>query len=117
MTRKSAFRIHSDTSRFFERIEIIAPAALVLCIVLACIVRVDIVVRANGIVVPAESSRPITATRDGIVARFHVRDGAAVEAGALLVTLEDASLDEQIKATGDNLADVEMEQVALRGLL
>lgn len=117
MTRKSAFRTCSDASRFYERIEIIAPTALILCLVLACIVWVDIVVRANGIVVPEESSRPITATRDGIVARFHVRDGDAVEAGALLVTLEDALLDEQIRATRDGLAEVEMEQVALRGLL
>lgn len=57
----------------------------------ACVAKMDVVVSAQGKVIPAGKSKVIQPLESGVVRAVHVRDGQTVRAGEVLVELDPTS--------------------------
>lgn len=70
----------------------------------AAIAPIDKGVGLPGTVIVESKTKPVAHLRGGVVEKIHVSEGQAVEAGALLVTLERATLDQQIDSLKSQMA-------------
>jgi hemolysin D len=78
---------------------------LALAIAWASLARVDIVVRANGKVIPNSRTKTIAAVEVASVRAIHVHEGQHVNAGDVLIELDARSIEaEQRKAEGEAVA-------------
>lgn len=62
-----------------------------LALLFACLAKMDIVVSAQGKVIPAGKSKVIQPLETGMVRTVHVRDGQSVQAGDVLIELDTTS--------------------------
>lgn len=100
-----AYRVQADDGPLFDAPRLAVPAhrvgaALLLALCLLCVLmlgwawwaRLDVVVLAPGRVVVSGYNRPVQATEPGTVVAVHVAEGQRVEAGQLLLSLDDSGL-------------------------
>ena len=66
-------------------------AMTAICLLFASIAKMDIVVSAQGKVIPTGKSKVIQPLEPGVIRAVHVRDGQAVHAGDVLVELDPTS--------------------------
>jgi multidrug efflux pump subunit AcrA (membrane-fusion protein) len=78
----------------------------------AALAPIDKGVGLPGTIIVESKVKPVAHLRGGMVEKLHVVEGQEIEAGALLVSLETATLDEQIAALKTQLAASE-KQLAL----
>lgn len=70
----------------------LAICAMAVCaFAYACVARVDIVVSAQGRVIPSDKSKVLQPLESGVVRRIAVRDGQAVQAGDILIEMDPTS--------------------------
>lgn len=82
-------------------------ACLIVFVLFACTTRLDEVTRAEGRVIPSSNTQSIQSSEPGIVSEMLVRAGESVEAGQVLVRLDDTL------STSD-LGQLEAQSRALR---
>lgn len=82
--------------------------------------RIDIVATATGSLIPEGQTRVVQAPVAGSVTRYHVHEGAEVNAGQLLIELDDTdsragleAIEAQLKETQNNQARIEATLVFL----
>lgn len=75
-------------SRVLRMVSLSLCGMTALALLFACFARMDIVVTAQGKVIPSGKSKVIQPLEPGIVRAIHVRDGQAVKAGEVLVELD-----------------------------
>lgn len=94
----------SPTARWTGRVLM----GLVLCaLAWAILGKVDIIVSASGKVIPSGSTKTITSVEVAVVRALHVKEGAEVKAGDVLVELDTSAPDaDRDKAQGDATAAV-----------
>jgi hemolysin D len=89
----------SPAGRWVARILMGLVAALLLWSILG---RIDIIVNAQGKIIPSERTKTITAVEIASVRSLHVTEGQAVQAGDLLIELDTRASDaEHDKAEGE----------------
>lgn len=77
-------------------------ALVFIAIVWSVLGKIDIIVTAQGKIVPDSRTKTITAVQDAIVRALHVQDGQAVKAGQVLIELDARASDsERDKALAD----------------
>jgi len=109
MKSSSAFRFTSQERARLLRVEYIVVALLAFAVLFGTIKRVDIVVRAPGIIVTQDGSRTLKPKRSGVVEKFHVQEGDFVNEGDLLVSMSDAELDVILVGVTEQLERVKIE--------
>lgn len=88
--------------------------ALLAFVVWAAYANINEVARTPGEIVPQGYQKTVQHLEGGIVKAIHIREGEIVEAGAILVTLDDASIREDIERTRIKQTGLEMQAERLR---
>lgn len=83
----------------------------------ACLARMDIVVNAQGVVMPKGRVKVIQPLEAGIVTAIHVRDGQQVQKGDLLVTMDATEAFTEINTLKKELLITQLTSVRLEAQL
>lgn len=88
----AALAVQSQPPRWAVRMVSLGICAMVgLTIVFACFAKMDIVVSAQGKVIPSGKSKVVQSLEPGVVRNIAVRDGQSVKAGDVLLELDPTS--------------------------
>ena len=88
----AAMAVQSQPPRWAVRMVSLAICAMVgMTLVFACFAKMDIVVSAQGKVIPSGKSKVVQSLEPGVVRSIAVRDGQSVKAGDVLLELDPTS--------------------------
>ncbi|WP_147127587.1 HlyD family efflux transporter periplasmic adaptor subunit [Shimia ponticola] len=113
----TAYRRMSSQPRTIFKISRVFLLSAIVGLIVSCIMKVDIVARAAGLVVPANETRPVSATIEGIISEFVVSEGERVSQGDVLVRLEDPSLSIELARVQETILRLAMEKATVDALL
>ncbi|WKT60107.1 HlyD family type I secretion periplasmic adaptor subunit [Microbulbifer thermotolerans] len=91
-------------------------ALFVIALLWACFGRIDIVATAQGKVIPSERVKTIQPLETAAVAEIHVREGQRVAAGDLLITLDTAITEADVRRLSQEWRDTALERRRLQAL-
>ncbi len=92
-------------------------SVLVVATVWACIGTLDVVAVARGRIVPRDRNQTVQAPDAGVVRVVHVREGATVRRGQVLVELDPTTSDADEVRLSQELVEAELQSVRLQALL
>lgn len=92
-------------------------ALFVISLLWACFGRIDIVATAQGKVIPSERVKTIQPLETAAVAEIHVREGQRVFAGDLLITLDTAITEADVRRLSQEWRDTALERRRLQALV
>ncbi|MEM6566739.1 MAG: biotin/lipoyl-binding protein, partial [Pseudomonadota bacterium] len=101
---KAAARHHKAQPRFAAFLVCTLAAMVSALLILAANTHVPQITRAPGVVIPSGSYGKIESVDGGIVEAIHVRDGATVKQGGVLIELRNPQLIQEAEALKDNLS-------------
>jgi hemolysin D len=104
-------------SRFAMALGIVIVAAFGAAVVWACVGTLDVVAIARGRIVPRERNQVVQAAEGGVVRVIHVREGAPVRHGQLLVELDPTTSDADEIRLSQELVEARLHAARLRALL
>ena len=119
--RKIMRREHPSVRRTYPRLDVRTPVGLGLTVILmffgfglgaAALAPIDKGVSLPGTIIVESKVKPVAHPRGGVVEKIHVIEGQEVKEGQLLVSLETATLDEQITSLKAQ-SDASLKQLLL----
>lgn len=114
----AAISIQASPPAYIARMVSLTICVIALfAIVYAFLSHIDIVVSAQGRVIPSGKSKIIQPLESGVVKEIFVRDGQAVRAGAILLTLDQTTTDADRQRLQYELWESEADVARLNALL
>jgi len=93
----------------FSRVTLLLLVALsIIILIWASLSEMDIVISANGVVIPKGKIKVIQPLEPGRVASIHVRDGQLVKKGGLLISMDDRENQNDIESIKSELLKTEI---------
>ena len=107
----------APASRFAMALGIVIVAAFGATVAWACVGTLDVVAIARGRIVPRERNQVVQAAEGGVVRVIHVREGAPVRHGQLLVELDPTTSDADEIRLSQELVEARLHAARLQALL
>jgi hemolysin D len=107
----------APASRFALALGIVIVAAFGATVAWAWIGTLDVVAIARGRIVPRERNQVVQAAEGGVVRFIHVREGALVRQGQLLIELDPTTSDADEVRLSQELVEAQLHAARLRALL
>ncbi|WP_288064880.1 HlyD family type I secretion periplasmic adaptor subunit [Herbaspirillum sp.] len=114
----AAISLQARPPQFVARMISLTICLIALLVILyACLAHIDIVVSAQGRVIPSGRSKVIQPLESGVVNEILVRDGQKVRAGAVLLTLDQTTSNADRQRLQHELWETETDVARLEALL
>ena len=109
--------VETPATPFARTLALLIAGAVLLAVIWTCWAQTDIVVIANGKIVPTGFSKTIQPLEIGIVRTINVEDGQAVRAGDLLIELDPSINLAERDRIADDLSSAQLDAARLRAMM